>query len=475
MLNLKDQNPRILVVGDLMIDHYLWGSCDRISPEAPVQVIDVQNETKRLGGAGNVLHNLKDLGASVGVLSVVGDDEAGSEIKKLLHDLKIDTHLQTIKGRKSSIKSRLISSHQQIVRMDKESKEEICPQTQKKLIETFNKIVQNYDSVILSDYGKGVLSSHVCKQIIKKANEFKKPILVDPKGKDYTKYKNATLLTPNKKEAIEATKIQIHDEKSLKKSIKKLKDELNLTYSLITLSSEGIALYEKNLLIIPALGKEVYDVTGAGDTVIASLAYALTCNEDIKKSIEFANKAAAVVVGKIGSATATFEEITSYEHEKSIGELEDRVVSKEKLKQILDKTDKKIVFTNGCFDILHVGHAKYLKKAKSLGDILVVGLNSDASVKRLKGPKRPINSCLDRACLLSALGFVDYVVIFEEDTPYELIKYISPHILVKGADYEGKQVIGSELVKEVKLIEFEAGKSTSKIIDRIENGQYDSK
>ncbi len=473
MFNFKNKTPHILVIGDLMIDHYLWGSCDRISPEAPVQVINVQNETKRLGGAGNVLHNLKDLGASVGVLSVVGDDEAGGQIKELLNSLQIDTHLQYIKDRKSSIKSRLISSHQQIVRMDKESAEDIPLDEQKKLIETFTHIVADYDSVILSDYAKGVLTTFVCREIISYANNLNKLIFIDPKGEDYNKYKNATLLTPNKKEAQEATKLQIKDEKSLEKAIKKLKDELNLKYSLITLSSEGIALYENSLHVIPALAREIYDVTGAGDTVIASLAYALSCGEGIEKAITFANKAAAVVVGKIGSATATFEEIASYEQEKSMGELEDKILSKEKLKEVLKVTNKKIVFTNGCFDILHVGHAKYLKKAKTLGDILVVGLNSDSSVKRLKGDSRPVNSELDRACLLAALGFVDYVVIFDEDTPRELIKFLKPHILVKGADYEGKEVVGSELVEKVVLIDFVDGKSTSEIIKRINDANND--
>ncbi len=468
MFSLKDKNPRILVVGDLMIDHYLWGSCDRISPEAPVQVINVEKETKRLGGAGNVLHNLKALDAEVGILSVIGNDEAGEEIKKLLKSLHVSMYLQSVKGRKSSIKSRLLSSNQQIVRMDKESCEEISQKEQDKLLNEFENIIKNYDSVILSDYGKGVLSQKVCQKIIKKANELNLPILVDPKGEDYSKYKNATLLTPNKKEAKEATKIEINDEKSLEVAIKKLKDDLGLKYSLITLSSEGIALYEDDLHVSSALSREVYDVTGAGDTVIASLAYALTCKANIKKAVSFANKAAAVVVGKIGSATATFEEIAKYEHEKSIGELEDRVVSKEELKAILEKSNKKVIFTNGCFDILHVGHAKYLKKAKALGDILVIGLNSDSSVRRLKGKTRPINNELDRACLLSALGFVDYVVIFDEDTPYKLIKFLKPNILVKGADYEGKEVVGSELVDEVKLIEFEAGKSTSNIIKKIQ-------
>lgn len=474
MFDIKNKNPRILVIGDLMIDHYLWGECNRISPEAPVQVINVQNETKRLGGAGNVLHNLVSLGAKVGVLSVVGDDEAGEDIRNLLKDLSINIESLIVeKGRKSGQKSRLISSRQQIVRIDKESIEETSKQNQDRLLNKLDEIIKNYDSVILSDYGKGVLTQNICSHAIKKANELSLPILIDPKGSDYTKYKNATLLTPNKKEANEATKIVINDEKSLLNSITKLKNELNLTYSLITLSDEGIAVYDDKLHIVPALSREVYDVTGAGDTVIATLSYALSCKMDILSAISLANKAAAVVVGKVGSATATFEEIGRYEHEKGIGTLEDRVKTKEELREILAQTDKKVVFTNGCFDILHVGHAKYLKTAKTYGDILVVGLNSDASTKRLKGDSRPINSQMDRACLLSALGFVDFVVIFDEDTPRELISYLKPNVLVKGADYEGKEIVGSDVVDDVRLVKFEDGKSTTNIVKRIENAKND--
>lgn len=469
MFELKDKQPHILVVGDLMVDHYLWGDCNRISPEAPVQVINVKDETKRLGGAGNVLHNLVSLGAKVGILSVIGDDETGNDIKNLLSKLHVEIEaLPKEAKRQSAKKSRIISSRQQIVRIDKESCEEILQKSQKTILDRFDEIIEYYDSVILSDYNKGVLTKNICSHIIKKANELSKFILIDPKGSDYSKYKNATLLTPNKKEATEATNVVIEDKKTLLKAIVKLKKDLNLTYSLITLSDEGIAIYDKNLHLIPALSREVFDVTGAGDTVIATLSYGLSCKMDIFQAASLANKAAAVVVGKVGSATATFEEIGRYEHEKSIGELEDRIKTKEELKKILDKTDKKLVFTNGCFDILHVGHAKYLKTAKSFGDILIVGLNSDLSTKRLKGSSRPINTQNDRACLLSALGFVDYVVIFDEDTPYELIKYLKPNILVKGADYKDKEVIGSNLVDDVRLVEFQKGKSTTSIIERIE-------
>lgn len=474
MYKIKTYKPNILVIGDLMIDKYLWGECNRISPEAPVQVINVKKETKQLGGAGNVINNLLALGANVGMISVVGDDEGGEEILALLEEAGVEQKsLFVQKGRKSGQKNRVMAIRQQIVRIDKESVEDISKQSQALVLKAFDDMVDGYESILLSDYGKGVLSKNVCESIIHKANMLNIPILIDPKGSEYEKYANATLLTPNKKEAILATKVEIKDEKTLLFSMQQMKQKLNLKYSLVTLSDEGIAFYDKNLHVIPAIAREVYDVTGAGDTVLATLGYAFACGADVHKAVALANKAAAVVVGKVGSATASFEEIERYEHEKSIGQLEDRVKTKEELKAILQKTTKTVVFTNGCFDILHVGHAKYLKKAKALGDILVVGLNSDSSVSRLKGKNRPINLELDRACMLSALGFVDYVVIFEEDTPYELIASLKPNILVKGADYEGKEVVGSELVDAVRLIEFEEGKSTTSIIERIKNAKDD--
>ncbi|MSN96117.1 D-glycero-beta-D-manno-heptose-7-phosphate kinase [Campylobacter sp. FMV-PI01] len=464
------KNPNILVIGDLMIDHYLWGECDRISPEAPVQVVDIKEETKRLGGAGNVIANLKTLGAEVGVMSVLGDDLIADEISFLLSKdkIKIEKLIREV-GRKSAQKSRLMAVHQQIIRFDKESKEEIKSKSEEELVLKLEEIIKNYDAVLLSDYAKGVLTPSFCSSIIKIANQNSKFVLVDPKGKNFLKYKGATLLTPNLKEASLATGIEINDQNSLKKAILKLKDEVLLKYSIITLSDKGMALYDDKLEIVPAIAKEVYDVTGAGDTVLATLGYALSIGLNIKDAVILANKAAAVVVGKVGSATASLEEIEKYIHLND--ELECKIKTSNELSQILQNGDKKVVFTNGCFDILHIGHIKYLKKSRNLGDILVVGLNSDDSVKRLKGKSRPINSQINRALMLSALSFVDFVVIFDEDTPYELIKKINPDILVKGADYLGKDVVGSDVVKDVRLIEFEDGFSTTNLIDKIKESK----
>ncbi|WP_151900766.1 D-glycero-beta-D-manno-heptose-7-phosphate kinase [Sulfurimonas hydrogeniphila] len=468
----KEAKPNILVLGDLMIDHYLWGSCERISPEAPVQVVDINKETTVLGGAGNVVNNLKALGANVSVSSVMGDDDNGKELVKMLHAINVNTQNLIIeKNRKTSKKSRVIAVSQQILRYDKESKNDILPRSVQKILDSLAKSIDTYDAVILSDYGKGVLTQELSQGIIKLAKKHNVKVLVDPKGKDFSKYRGAYLLTPNKKEAVLATGIDINDEASLKKALLKLKNECDLDVSLITLSEEGIATYEEEVKIFPTVAKEVFDVTGAGDTVIASIAFALSVGKSLEETAAFANLAAGVVVGKIGSATVTIDEIEDYEaslhkstsdaHIKNFEEI-DAIVQRYK------KSGKKIVFTNGCFDILHVGHVKYLQIAKSFGDVLIVGLNSDASVSRLKGPSRPVNPAEDRAYLLAALEAVDFVVPFEADTPYELIKMIEPDVLVKGGDYAGKEVIGTEFAGELRLVDFVDGKSTTKTIEKIQ-------
>jgi D-beta-D-heptose 7-phosphate kinase/D-beta-D-heptose 1-phosphate adenosyltransferase len=453
------KKSNILVIGDLMVDHYLYGSVDRISPEAPVQVVKVKDEKLLMGGAGNVISNLLALGSKVGVCSVIGDDEGGKFLKERLGQKDVIKEGWIIQnGRKTSHKTRVIASNQQIVRIDKEDSEDISTTSEETLFLRVKIVLPFYDAIILSDYGKGVLTNSLTKKLISLANEHNKPILVDPKGSDYSKYKGATLLTPNKKEAMEATSIQIKDDDSLLKAIKKLKDECKLKYSIITLSEDGIALYEDELLKVPTVAKDVFDVTGAGDTVIASIAVSLVEGKSIVEAIEFANKAAAVAVSHIGCYAVKKEDIENFKESK-------KIVSLEKLLQVLPK-DKKIVFTNGCFDILHSGHVKYLKEAKSFGDILVLGLNSDDSVKRLKGESRPVNEFSDRAEVLAGLEAVDFIVGFEDDTPYKLIKAIKPNVLVKGGDYEGKEVIGSDIAKETKLVQFVDEKSTTNIIKK---------
>ena len=434
MINLQDKTPKLLVIGDLMIDHYLWGTCERISPEAPVQVVNVKSESAVLGGAGNVINNLVALGAKVDVISVVGGCEISDELKKLLNNINVNTqYLITQKDRITSKKSRIIASQQQVVRYDRESTDEISAESQKQILDSFTSIIENYDGILLSDYGKGVLTSSLTQSLIAVANKAGKKVMVDPKGLNYSKYKGAYLLTPNKKEASEATQITIKDNESLTQAIIQLKAECDLDISLITLSEQGVAIYDDELRTHPTVAREVFDVTGAGDTVLASLGFALACDVGIDDAVKFSNLAAGVVVGKIGSATATLNEIIEYEsslnkstsdeHIKTLDEI--TLLSKE-----LKARDKKIIFTNGCFDILHAGHVRYLETAKSYGDVLILGLNSDRSVTALKGEGRPINTQLDRAYILAALEAVDYVVVFDDDTPYDLIKTIKPHTLV---------------------------------------------
>ncbi|WP_310438988.1 D-glycero-beta-D-manno-heptose-7-phosphate kinase [Sulfuricurvum sp.] len=471
---LHNSHPHILVIGDLMIDHYLWGGCERISPEAPVQVVDIARETTVLGGAGNVINNLITLGARVSVAGVIGDDENGAELRAMLSTIGASSEgLIKQPNRKTSKKSRIIASNQQILRYDKESKESIEVTSEKAIIAYVTNVIDTCDIVILSDYGKGVITDAVALGVITVAKSAGKKVLVDPKGKDYRKYSGAYLLTPNKKEASEATGIVINDESSLKKALLSLKETCDLECSMITLSEDGIAIYDESMRRFPTVAKEVFDVTGAGDTVIASLSFALSCGYTIDEAAPFANHAAAVVVGKIGSATVTLSEIEEYESSLHQSTSEMHIKSKEEIYTLakrLKKEGKKVVFTNGCFDILHVGHVKYLQEAKSYGDVLIVGLNSDSSVRELKGPTRPVNLEEDRAYILAALESVDYVVLFSEETPHELIKNIEPDILVKGGDYEGKSVVGAEFAKELRLVQFVDGKSTTATITRINEG-----
>ncbi len=455
--------PRILVVGDVMVDHYLYGRCDRISPEAPVQVVQVEKEERLLGGGGNVVRNLLAFGADVGFLSVVGEDEAGRWIENELERLGVEGMLLRSR-RPTTKKSRVMAAHQQIVRVDREESSPI--ECEDDLLAEFAKRAKGYDLILLSDYDKGVLTPKVAQGIIQRA---KVPVFVDPK-RDFAKFQGETLLKPKKKEAAAASGIAIEDTQTLQEAGWKLKRELHLQSLIITLSEEGMAIFEETLTTIPTVAKEVYDVTGAGDTVLAALGFALAKGQSLIEAAKFANLAAGVVVGKVGAATASLAEIEEYERSLRQAAPEEFIKSFEEIEQIAQffrANGKKIVFTNGCFDILHLGHVKYLRKAKELGDVLIVGLNSDESVRRLKGADRPINPQFDRAYILASLESVDYVVIFDEDTPYELIKRIKPDILVKGADYKDKEIVGSDIAKETRLIEFVDGKSTTKIIERI--------
>jgi len=465
--------PLILVIGDLMSDHYLWGKAERISPEAPVQVLDIERETEVPGGAGNVVTNLLALGAQVQVLSVVGTDAAGQRIAQMLTEAGADcTALVQEEGRRTSRKSRLMGGHQQVLRYDIETKAAITDISTADLLARAQAFIAAADIVVLSDYGKGVLTPNVCQRVISLAHAAGKKVLVDPKGTDYSKYRGAYTVTPNKKEAALATGMPVKTEKDLAAAAQKLKDSLGLGVAVITLSDDGIGYLDakNSWQRVPTRVKDVYDVTGAGDTVLAAFAFCIANKWDMDRTCRFANLAAAVVVGKVGSATATLIEIDALAAEldptppgapniRTAAELRPILAN-------LQKQGKRVVFTNGCFDILHLGHVQLLQQARTYGDVLVVGVNADASVARLKGPTRPINPAYDRAYLLASLGAVDYAVVFAEDTPYELIKTLQPDVLVKGADYTVGTVVGADLVPEVRLINLVEGKSTSNIIEK---------
>lgn len=472
MNDLIHKTPKILVIGDLIVDKYLWGTSKRISAEAPVPIVSITSESTILGGAGNVINNLKSLGTKVDVISVIGDCAVSLELKKLLESIQINTQNLIFESQRiCSKKTRIIAANQQVVRYDQESTEEITKPSQSAILSNLKKRISNYDCILLSDYGKGVLTPELTQNIISFANNNDVKVIIDPKGLDYKKYTGAYLLTPNLKEAGEAMQTEINSDESLERTIKEIKFKYQLEISLITLSDNGIAIFDDRMRKYPTQAQEVFDVTGAGDTVIAALGFAISCDMDIDKAVEFANLAAGVVVGKIGSATATLNEIIEYKStNKSIKEncikSIDEIV---KLSKKIKNQGKRIVFTNGCFDILHSGHVNYLESAKKFGDVLIVGLNSDSSIKEIKGENRPINSQIDRARILSALESIDYVVLFDENSPYKLIKAIEPHTLVKGGDYENKEVIGQDIVDELKIVKFVPGKSTSKTIETIRN------
>jgi len=461
----KNSQPKILVIGDLIIDSYLWGSSSRISPEAPVPVVNISNKTTSLGGAGNVVKNLHSLGAETDIISVIGDCPISEELRVLFSDIGVKTDfLIQEKNRISSKKTRVISGHQQVIRYDFETSDEINSVTEKKIISIVEKIIKNYEIILISDYGKGLMTKSLTKKIINIASLRSIKVLIDPKGNDYSKYSGAFLLTPNLKEASEASGINIIDDHSLVDALKYIKKKCNLSHSIITLSERGIALLDKGLNIFPTNSIDVFDVTGAGDTVLAALGFSITKDDSIENAIRFANLAASVVVGKLGSSTASIEEISNISHGSQTVKTFDEISD---ISTRAKQNGKKVVFTNGCFDIIHSGHVKYLEASKKLGDILVVGLNSDSSVKNLKGKSRPINSEADRALLLNSLSSVDYVVIFNEDTPLELIRVIRPDILVKGGDYNKSSIIGSDIVGDVRTINFYSGYSTTNIIERI--------
>jgi len=467
----------VLVVGDLMLDRYLIGSVQRISPEAPVPVLLLKDQDDRVGGAANVAANLVNLGIATSIAGCIGMDAEAKRLLDLLNTLGIDCNAVIQSSERPTIaKTRVMSSQQQIVRIDQESQEKFSNAENAKLnMLVKNALAKKPSIVILSDYAKGVLSDEVCKSIIKECNLAKIPVLVDPKGKDYSKYKGATALTPNKKEAGEACGVNMTDFDVLLAAVKDLKKELKLDFLAITRSEEGVTLLlENNEYHIPAAAKQVFDVSGAGDTVIATLAAGLIHGLSPEKALSLANTAAGIVVGKVGTAPIHVGELLEELKSKNASDQADKVVDLAGLMRKVHSwrsAKQRIVFTNGCFDLLHRGHVTYLEAAKKNGDRLILGLNSDISVSALKGVTRPIIQEDDRARVLAALESVDAIIIFNEQTPLNLILSVKPDVLVKGDDYTEEQMVGGREVKswggELKLIPLVEGRSTSKILEKL--------
>ena len=469
-------NVQVLVVGDLMLDEYIWGKVERISPEAPVQVVEVRRDDLRLGGAGNVINNLVALGAKVAVASVLGNDSDGRLLMQQLDLLGVDTAgIVLAEGRTTSRKTRVLASNQQIVRIDRETRAEISSGQERQLANQVRAVLPACQVILISDYLKGVLSESLLQAIIACGRNAGVPVVVDPKGDDYRKYRGATVLTPNRKETQVASGVAIHDETSLCLAGRSLRTALDLEALVLTRSEEGMSLFfrdgrEEHM---PTEAREVFDVSGAGDTVLSVIGLGLAAGLSLEDAARLSNVAAGIVVGKVGTSTVSPAEILAAvgrRHKDSDFKIHDSQV----LARLLDERrarGEKVVFTNGCFDLLHVGHVKYLQAARKLGDLLVLGLNSDASIRRLKGEKRPLIGQDERSHILAALDCIDYVVIFDEDTPLHLITTLKPDILVKGGDYTPAGVVGKDLVESwggrVELISFVDGKSTTSIIEKI--------
>jgi len=467
---------RCLVIGDLMLDEYLWGKAERISPEAPVQVVDVLREELRLGGAGNVVNNLAALGAQVAVCSVVGEDDNGRTLLKALNrmDVASDAVFRD-PARTTSRKTRVVAANQQIVRIDRETREPLSAGIEEQICGWISANSGRFNVILLSDYQKGVLTPRVIETAVAAARPGAVPVLVDPKGVDFARYHGVTILTPNRKEAESAAGIAIRDGESLEQAAAMIMRSTGVEHLLITRSEEGMSLFTRGTetVHIPTVAREVFDVSGAGDTVLASLAVGMAAGLAISDAARLANIAAGIAVGKLGTSTVSPAEIinaVALTHSDS----DSKIKNLDVLTAIIEAEKargKRIVFTNGCFDLLHAGHVKYLQKARSLGGLLVLGLNSDASVRRLKGERRPLIGEEERAHILAALDCIDYVVLFDDDTPLELIKSLKPDILVKGGDYTPEGVVGREVVESyggrVELVAFVDGKSTSGIIERV--------
>jgi D-beta-D-heptose 7-phosphate kinase / D-beta-D-heptose 1-phosphate adenosyltransferase len=463
-----------LVIGDVMLDRYLIGSVGRISPEAPVPIVLLNSQHDRAGGAANVAANLALLGIKTHLIGCVGDDNEAKILSKLITEAGIENNCVVSKTRPTIAKTRVVSGHQQMMRLDQESGAIFSREENDALRANIRAALRaSPQIVILSDYAKGLLSESICQEIIATCNAQKIPVLVDPKGSDYTKYVGATALTPNKKETAEACSTNVNDADLIAKA-SALKNCIKLQFLAVTRGDEGITLIDNATHNIAATAKQVFDVSGAGDTVIATLTAGLMHGLVPLDALHLANLAAGVVVGKVGTVPITKADLIDA-LQAELGSVQMHKICN--LQELLLKTNawknakQKIVFTNGCFDLLHAGHVTYLEAAKKRGDKLILGLNTDRSVSAIKGPTRPMVHEQDRARVLAALESVDAVILFDEDTPLNLINAIKPNVIAKGSDYTANQVVGGLEVQswggEIALIDLVEGRSTSNIIKKL--------
>ena len=475
------QGARVLCVGDVMLDRFIYGGIDRISPEAPIPVLLVEREKIMLGGAGNVVANIAALGAKAVLLATVGNDAAGADIAKQLSDIGVESALEITPDRFTTVKSRFVSSGQQMLRVDREKTESIPADIAAKIIARAEALMADVGAVILSDYKKGLLTDDIVEAVINIAKRHNKPVIVDPKGLDFSRYKGASVITPNRKELETATGMKAGSDEEVRAAAMKLIATCGIPAVLATRSKDGMSIIaaDSEPLHIPANVREVYDVSGAGDTVIATFAAALAANVTIRAAALLANIAAGIAVSKPGTAVVRPDEIemvlhSGYAMEKQAYARKTKLTTKQGAAEQSERWKTrgfKVGFTNGCFDLLHPGHISTLRQAKAACDYLVVAINSDASVRELKGPTRPVQNEAARSAILSALEMVDLVVVFGEETPMELLKAIRPDVLVKGGQYKLEEVVGYELVTsyggKIVRAEMEEGFSTTNTISKM--------
>ncbi len=467
---------RVLVVGDVMLDRFVYGVVERISPEAPIPVLRIEREAVMLGGAGNVVRNLAALGARPACVAVVGADAAGHEVQRLVAEVAGgEGHLLLDRARRSTIKERYIAGGQQLLRADRESGEALSPALADAVVAAAEALLPEVAVLVLSDYGKGVLCDSILERLIGAARARGLLIVVDPKGRDFARYRGATLVTPNRRELAEASGLPAEGEAAVVAAARKVMESAGIGGVLATRSEQGMSLIDaEGANHLAAEAREVFDVSGAGDTVVATLAAALAGGLDRVTAARLANVAAGIVVGKAGTAVTSPGEILHALHAQAFASAEDKVLPLGALTVQATRwraQGLKVGFTNGCFDLLHPGHIALLRQARAACDRLVVGLNDDASVRRLKGETRPVQNESARATVLASLASVDAVTLFAEDTPLEVIKALKPDLLVKGADYSAEAVVGAKELAEwggkLLLAEIVPGQSTSGMVKRL--------